>query len=242
MARSERLRLFTVAVSLVSLFLLVAACDTGDPPSSSTSTSRRSTVVDSATRPVRAVEGSTPSGPSSFTAVGVPAGQPYWSGLTAIAAEPGRNVIVVDAQPLTSEGVRDAAVYLGRRGIDGKTGATAIRPPGAGEAGITGNPVAARAVDLTVGTDWVVYVVGTLAPGDVNASLLGARLTLRDDAGDHVVDVMSPTQLCADAPTDASPPGGATSPDTASAIPPRCRDYQSTFRAAALTEFGVDVP
>lgn len=147
-----------------------------------------------------------------------------------------QNVVVVDAQPLTSAGVLDAAVYLARLGVDGVMGATAISPPGEGEPGITGSPVLARGVELTVGTDWVVYVAGTLAPGEVNASLLGAQLTLLDDAGNHVVKVMSPTQLCADTPADSPTTGGAES-----WLPPRCREYQPSFRAAVRAEFGVDI-
>jgi hypothetical protein len=144
-----------------------------------------------------------------------------------------RNVIVADAQPLTSSGVLDADVYLARLGVDGIMGTTAISPPGEGEPGITGRPVIARGVELTPGIEWVVYVVGALAPGEVNASLLGARLTLLDGADDHVVEVMSPTQLCAGTPVENSP--------VSAWLPPLCREYQSSFQAAVRAEFGVDI-
>lgn len=158
-------------------------------------------MADSRTSPLSTAGdfASTPSAPTS-TAVGDAAGVEQWSGLTSLSASNGE-VTIIDARPLVDDTVKNAAVYVGRQGIDGTNGSTAKHPPGAGDPAITGRPVPAKGADIDRGP-WVLYVRGTLDAGEAAGAIYGAELTVRSSSGVRsTVLVMSPTFLCADSQT-----------------------------------------
>lgn len=195
------------------------------------------TVAGFDTKPIRAVgpTASTPSTPTSSALSDLVAGGIVWSGMTAV--EPTRGTTrITKARALTSNGLQDAIVYVGRLGIDGATGVTRDRQPGFGESGVTGAPRRAVGAVLEAHSDWVVYVTGSVSPSKVNGYILGARLTVEDEDGEHDVLVMSPTQLC----SDAVPPD-PTHAEVGDLLPPPCKAFRRQFIAAIRDTFDVEL-
>ncbi|HKY13716.1 MAG TPA: hypothetical protein VJM33_02235 [Microthrixaceae bacterium] len=158
---------------------------------------------------------------------GAQSGEEYWVGREIQTVGPGP-VEVVRAVALTTPGIRDARVLIG---TDTNVGAGSVRlgfgPPGA----TTPGPAVGTRFDGARRS--VVYVVGTLEQGERHGGLIGARLTVRDDEGEHRLDLSEALLLCADPMPDLTDPLQAFEPEP-------CEDGQKSFARHAFAAFRDD--